>query len=191
MTQANIQSIIEKDIRKQLNPDKPLVIAIDGMAGSGKSTLAKGLANHFKGAIIHMDDFFLQDHQRTQDRLSEVGGNIDYERFEEQVIHSILNQKDIDYHAYNCQSKTMTLKTISHHQSLIIIEGAYALRPDFRKHYDLTYLLMIEANEQVKRLKKRNPDMIQSFMNQWIPMENTYIDHMDLIHQVDRVFYIE
>jgi uridine kinase len=191
MIKTNIQSIIENDIRIQLKKKKPIIIAIDGMAASGKSTMAQRLSKSFDGEIIHMDDFFLQDHQKTQERLSEIGGNLDYERFKQEVIQSLLHQRDIHYQAYNCQSKTMTSKTIHYQQSLIIIEGAYALRPEFRTYYDLTYLIMIEPTEQIKRLEKRNPHMIQSFINQWIPMENTYIDHMDLINQADRVFYIE
>jgi hypothetical protein len=31
--------------------------------------------------LFHTDDFFLQPHQRTRERLESVGGNIDYERF--------------------------------------------------------------------------------------------------------------
>jgi hypothetical protein len=35
--------------------------------------------------IFHMDDFYLQGRQRTYERLNEVGGNVDYERFAKEV----------------------------------------------------------------------------------------------------------
>lgn len=35
--------------------------------------------------LSHMDDFYLQGRQRTYERLNEVGGNVDYERFAKEV----------------------------------------------------------------------------------------------------------
>ena len=32
-----------------------------------------------------MDDYFLQPYQRTEERLAEPGGNVDYERFKEEI----------------------------------------------------------------------------------------------------------
>ena len=45
-------------------------LAIDGPCASGKSTLAKTLADIYRCPVVHMDDFFLQPHQRTHDMNS-------------------------------------------------------------------------------------------------------------------------
>ena len=63
-----------------------LVIAIDGKCATGKTTLAARLASGLDADVIHMDDFFLPPAKRTQQRLSEPGGNVDYERFMEEVL---------------------------------------------------------------------------------------------------------
>ncbi len=48
-------------------------LAIDGPCASGKSTLAKTLADIYRCPVVHMDDFFLQPHQRTPERLAQPG----------------------------------------------------------------------------------------------------------------------
>ena len=40
-----------------------------------------------------MDDFFLRPEQRTEERLKEVGGNVDRERFLEEVARPLTNKK--------------------------------------------------------------------------------------------------
>lgn len=57
-----------------------------GPCASGKSTLAETLADIYRCPVVHMDDFFLQPHQRTPERLAQPGGNVDYERFDAQVL---------------------------------------------------------------------------------------------------------
>ncbi|MBQ2308773.1 MAG: hypothetical protein II373_04265, partial [Clostridia bacterium] len=57
-----------------------VVVAIEGGSASGKSTLAEMLSEIYGCSLIHMDDFFLRPEQRSEQRLSEIGGNIDRER---------------------------------------------------------------------------------------------------------------
>ena len=59
----------------------PFTVAIEGGSASGKTTLSQLLETIYDCTIFHMDDFFLQPHQRTPLRYAEVGGNIDRERF--------------------------------------------------------------------------------------------------------------
>ena len=63
-----------------------VTIAIDGRCGSGKTTLANKLKAYFDCHIFHMDDFYLQEYQRTQERYNEPGGNVDRERFKKEVL---------------------------------------------------------------------------------------------------------
>ena len=63
-----------------------LLIAVDGRCASGKTTLAATLEEETGCNVVHMDDFFLRPEQRTPQRLAEPGGNVDYERFRQEVI---------------------------------------------------------------------------------------------------------
>ena len=63
-----------------------VMVAIDGKCTSGKTTLASKLAEIYDCNVFHMDDFFLRPEQRTSERFAEIGGNVDYERFQEEVL---------------------------------------------------------------------------------------------------------
>jgi uridine kinase len=102
------------------------------------------------------------------------------------VIQSIKNREDIHYHQYDCQRKTMTEKLIKNDYHLLIIEGAYALREEFRDVYDLTYLILVNSRTQIQRIKTRNELLFERFVQEWIPMENKYIETFDLKKVVNR-----
>ena len=84
---------IEELLEKHKDSSEPILVAIDGMCGSGKTTLGEYLHQVFDCNLFHVDDFFLRLEQRIPERLQEVGGNVDYERFEETVLY--LSEKDI------------------------------------------------------------------------------------------------
>ena len=77
---------IRKKIDELLTQKDMVVVAIDGKCTSGKTTLASKLAQIYDCNVFHMDDFFLRPEQRTPERFAEIGGNVDYERFREEVL---------------------------------------------------------------------------------------------------------
>lgn len=64
----------------------PFLIAIDGRCAAGKTTFAEKLSSIMECSVIHMDHFFLRPEQRTKERLAQAGGNVDRERFMEEVL---------------------------------------------------------------------------------------------------------
>ena len=83
-----------------------VVIAIDGVCGAGKTTLAAKLAEHYDCNVIPMDDFFLRPEQRTPARFAEPGGNIDYERFYEEVLLPLREGRAFFYRPFDCKTFT-------------------------------------------------------------------------------------
>ncbi len=149
-------------------------IAIDGMCGSGKTHLATLLSTYYDSNIIAMDDFFLQSHQRTQKRLSEIGGNVDYVRFNDQVIKGLLSRQSFSYQLYDCQLETLDRWLTINPKPLTIIEGSYSMHPLFIDFYDLLIFLKVDKHIQTERIQNRNPGLFDRFINEWIPMENQY-----------------
>lgn len=88
---------IRQLLEEKKGSDEPLLAAIDGRCGSGKTTLGEYLKQVFDCNLFRMDDFFLQMEQRTPERLREVGGNVDYERFEETVLRPLLQKEQVCY----------------------------------------------------------------------------------------------
>jgi len=154
----------------------PYVIAIDGMSGSGKTTLAERLHQEFPNSnLFHMDDYFLQPHQRTPKRSEEIGGNVDYERFKDEIILHLGDSNGLYYHTYDCHTQTLSSKKHVAQKPLVIIEGTYSQHPYFGDVYDLRIFCEISKEEQRKRIAKRNGlQMLERFVNEWIPKENLY-----------------
>ena len=83
--------------------DKALLVAIDGRCGSGKTTLGEYLKQKFECNLFRMDDFFLREEQRTPERLAEIGGNVDYERFRKTVLVPVVQKRPVLYQPFSCQ----------------------------------------------------------------------------------------
>ena len=162
-----------EQIKQLLKEKEYVVIAIDGCAASGKTTLAKKLSNMFNASVIHMDDFFLPLEKRTEERLNTPGGNIDYERFKEEVVNNLDN--DFTYNVFNCSIMKGDKEVCVKKTNWLIIEGSYSLHPYFGKYYDLSIFLDIDKNDQINRIRNRDGEfMLKKFVDKWIKYETNY-----------------
>lgn len=172
---------IFKTIDELIAKSDSVSIAIDGNSGAGKSTLAQYIHSKYDSNLFHMDDYFLRPEQKNQDRLKEIGGNIDYERFLMEVIHGLKSNSEFSYQTYNCKTlkldKVLKVKV----KKLNIIEGVYSMHPKFIDIYDLKIFLEIDKKTQIERILKRSGElMLNRFINEWIPMENKYFNEMNI-----------
>lgn len=163
-----------KEIENKLKSNKKIIIAIDGPCASGKSTFAKKLVEKYNGSLFHMDDFFLPEVLKTEERLNEIGGNVYYERFKSEIIDK-LNDLEISYQPFNCKTQELDNRINEVLNNLIIIEGSYSLHKTLRDSYDIKIMLEVDYEEQLKRLKKRTSEALyKRFVNEWIPLESKY-----------------
>ena len=164
-----------------------VIVAIDGKCTSGKTTLASKLAEIYDCNLFHMDDFFLRPEQRTPERFTEVGGNVDYERFQEEVLLPLKSGKAFSYRPFDCSTFTLAVPVSVTPKKLNIIEGTYSHHPYFGTPYDLKILLTVDEETQRKRILQRPTFLHKRFFEEWIPMENRYFnvllisDRMDII----------
>ena len=159
---------------QQLGPQGG-VIAIDGPAGSGKSTLAGILSYILATPSIAMDHFFLPPALRTPERLAEIGGNIHHERFLEQVVPHF--HRAFQYPIFDCRKMEYHGQRDIPPSKWHVVEGSYSHHPALGEYMGLKVFLDISPEEQLTRLEKRNPKLMDQFINQWIPMEEKYFDH--------------
>ena len=167
------------------------IIAIEGGSASGKSTLADILKEVYACNVIHMDDFFLRPEQRTQERLLEVGGNIDYERFSLEVLAPLAKNETVCYKPFDCAKQAFGEAITLHPDKLTIIEGVYSMHPSFGEYYDLSIFLNIDPVYQKERILARNsPAFAQRFFEEWIPLENLYFSKTNIMERADTVLPI-
>lgn len=172
-TAQNVQAVIER-IERVYTERERVFVAIDGPCTSGKTTLATVLQRRFGGNVLHMDDFFLRPEQRTLERFAEPGGNVDRERFEDEVLAPLAAGKIAQYRPWDCHTGDFAASHNVEPARLTIVEGSYSMHPALRGYYDLMICLTIDSGEQLRRLEARNPRMLQRFIDEWIPLENRY-----------------
>ena len=170
---------VKQQIDTLLQKKDFVTVAIDGKCTSGKTTLATKLAEIYDCNVFHMDDFFLRPEQRTPERFAEVGGNVDYERFHEEVLIPLQAGKPFSYRPFDCSSLTLSDPVRVVPKKLNIIEGTYSHHPHFGSPYDLKVLLTITPELQRQRILQRPRFLHQRIFQQWIPMENRYFAVLD------------
>ncbi|MBE6932551.1 MAG: phosphoribulokinase [Ruminococcaceae bacterium] len=169
-----------------------VVFAIEGGSASGKTTLSRLLEQLYDCTVFHMDDFFLRPEQRTPERYKEPGGNIDRERFLEEVLLPMAQNQEVIYRRFDCSTFSLLPPEIIVPQKLTVIEGAYCMHPELAGYYDLSLFLETSPELQKKRIHKRNsPEMAERFFTQWIPLEHRYFDAFQIKERCDYKICIE
>ena len=169
-----------------------VLVAIDGGSASGKTTLGALLQSIYACPVFHMDDFFLRPEQRTPERFSEPGGNVDRERFLSEVLLPLREGKAVDYRRFDCKTFAIAPPRRIEAGRLNIIEGAYAMHPDLAPYYDLTVFLAVSAEKQRERILKRNaPAQAELFFDRWIPFEQRYFAALNVPERCDLTIFLD
>lgn len=168
-----------------------VTMAIEGGSASGKTTLSKLLEEIYGATVFHMDDFFLQPWQRTKQRYAQPGGNVDWERFLEEVLIPLKDNRNIAYRRFDCSTFEIAHPVNKKPSDVNVIEGAYSMRPELEDYYDFSVFLNVSSKLQKNRIEKRNtPQMAERFFEQWIPMEHQYFEKMNVKERCDMVIDI-
>ena len=178
---------IQERIDALLAEKAQVLVAIDGNCTAGKTTLAGILARQYDCNVFHMDDFFLRPEQRTAARYEQIGGNVDYERFMEEVLLPLKTRKEFSYRPFDCGTFTLTDPVCVMPKQLNIIEGTYSHHPYFGDPYDLKIFLTVSPDIQRQRVLERPEFLHQSFFDAWIPMEHRYFSALQIREQADIV----
>lgn len=179
-------NILLKTIEELSHEKDHLIVALDGRCASGKTTLAAYLKESMECNIIPMDHFFLQPHMRTPQRLSQPGGNVDYERFFTEILLPLKTGEKFTYQPYNCKKQSLDSAIEVVPAAITIIEGSYSCHPYLRNSYDLKVFLSTPADEQKRRITERNGENgWEMFRKRWIPLEELYFSNLEIDKQCD------
>lgn len=154
------------------------IFALEGKCASGKTTLSSKLENV---TIIDVDEFFLRKELKTEQRLNEIGGNIDYDLYEE-CLKKIKPNCTICYKIFDCQTQEYTTKEVVIKDKVLLV-GVYSYHQKVRKYIDKLLYLIVDEKIQYERLKQRV--MFNRFITEWVPLENKYFNSYDFIANAD------
>lgn len=181
----------KETLQKRLSEKERVLLAIDGPCASGKTGFAEKLSREFDGIVIHMDDFFLRPEQRTEARYAEPGGNLDRERFSEEVLLPLKKGELFSYRPFDCEKMALGDPVAVPMKKLFIVEGSYSMHPYFGKPYDLSIFLTVSPETQKHRLELRSPEKLDRFLSRWIPMEEAYFDAFSVRERCDYILNSE
>lgn len=151
-------------------------VAIDGPCASGKSTLGAFLSEIYQCPLLHMDDFFLRPEQRTPARLSEPGGNVEYERFRQEVLAPLCRGDCARFRPWQCRRGEFGPQILVEPCPLTVVEGSYSLHPALRDAYHLRVWAEAPWPVRYQRLQDRDSQggLLEQFLQHWIPLEERY-----------------
>ena len=188
MYESSVTESIILKTKELLKEKRPVIIAIDGRCASGKTTLADTLSKSIDCNIIHCDDYYLQPFQRTKERYTEPGGNLDRERLIAEVLTPISQGRRPLYQPFDCRRMCLADAVRLTEKDIYIIEGSYSCHPLLREFYDFTVFLTTDIETQTQRIRKRNgEDRLSDFINIWIPLEERYFEAFEVEEKADFV----
>lgn len=155
-------------VRGLLKKKEHILIAVDGRCAAGKTTLAGHLQSIMDCNVLNMDDFFLRPEQQTRERMDEPGGNVDYERFQKEVLLPLFRGECFSYRPYDCHTQTLKALNKVVLKRINIVEGSYSCHPALWEYYDLHIFLSVDHKEQLHRIAQRNEDTAELFKEKWI-----------------------
>ena len=178
-------------IDRKLPSSSRVMLAMEGGSASGKTTLSGLLSRIYGCTVFHMDDYFLRPEQRTPERLAEPGGNVDRERFYEEILKPLAEGNPIRYQRFDCHTLSLQPPVEVVPTPLTVVEGAYSMHPLLADHYDLSVFLRISPDLQRQRILNRNgPGMAERFFSMWIPLETAYFEALDPAGRCDLILEV-
>lgn len=173
------ESVLYPLIDGYLRSGRPLTLAIDGCCAAGKTSLALRLQQKYHCPVFHADDYFLQLHQRTPERLSQPGGNMDRERLLQEVLLPLSRGEDAVCRRFDCAAMALLPPVRVPYAPFQIVEGSYCMHPDLLPYYGRSVFLRISpALQRVRILRRTSPEKARQFFDRWIPMEQLYFQQL-------------
>ena len=175
----------------KLSEKESVIVAIEGASASGKTTLSGILEEVYDCNVFHMDDFFLRPEQRIPSRFEEIGGNVDRERFAEEILVPLIKNETVNYRPFDCSAQKVGEVISVTPKKLNVVEGVYSAHPAFSEYYDVLVYLDITPEYQKERVIIRNGEKLaKRFFEEWIPLENKYFSGTDVKAKANLIFEI-
>jgi uridine kinase len=166
-----------------LETGRTVLAAIDGPGGSGKTALAGSLQLTLDGAkvlvsVVEVDDFFLPSADRPRGGPSEkpIGGDFDWPRLRDQVLHPLRRGQSARYDRYDWgRDELLEVREVPP-GGVVIVEGIYSSRRELAALYDLRIWVECPRELRLSRGLERDGEAARSpWEEDWMPSEDRYV----------------
>ncbi|MFJ7663531.1 P-loop NTPase fold protein [Lysinibacillus sp. NPDC097162] len=160
---------VTTEIMKRFNSpergERPLIVAIDGLGGVGKTTfvnkLASALENDCVVNVLHIDDYIVESEKRyntgNEEWFEYYYLQWDIKFIKESLLKIHNGHLDLTLPFYNRAMNTV-INSKKHFvlNSILLIEGVFLQRNEWRRFYDYTIFLECPKHVREERVLKRD-----------------------------------
>ncbi|WP_028887746.1 nucleoside/nucleotide kinase family protein [Tenacibaculum ovolyticum] len=156
----------------QEKKDKPIRIAINGIEGTGKTVLAEKLIKYLNSENLNaiqvsIDGFHFNKEVRYKQGRNSAKGYYEDSYDEIVFVEKVLKSSQTDFPNYTTATHNLetdeylSLEPIKlENNSILITDGAYLFKPNYRNHWDLKIYLKTSFEIAIKRGVERDKDSL-------------------------------
>lgn len=159
MSMKELTTKLIEEFHSKRTMNRSFVIGIDGLGGSGKTSLAKELyrdliVKNLDVVLVHMDDYILERNKRYQTGYPEwyeyYHLQWDTEMLRNELFQKLRTSKELSLPMYDKQNDSISIRKITvNPQSIILIEGIFLQRIEWRKYLD--YVIYIDCPRELRK----------------------------------------
>ncbi len=174
-----------------------LVFGLDGLSRSGKTTLSQKLCKSLKEKnishqIIHIDDHIVERtkryHTGHEEWLEYYQLQWDIEWLTKYLFGKLKISGELNLPFYDLESDTTMLKTIQlPMHGVIVIEGVFLQRKEWRSSFDKIVYLDCPRTERFLRESEEAQENLSKFTNRYWKAEEFYLSTVSPKEQADLV----
>jgi uridine kinase len=156
-----------------------VLVAIDGLAGSGKTTVTDALVAADPALrVLHADELQQPQAEGEWDTWSpqQAAANFVLEAPLRDLLATLAAGRPAEYRAYDWSAHRLGPAATVTPGGVLVVEGAYTLRPSLRGFYDLK--IWVDCDEQVRAARMgARPAPSPGWLQAWREGERFYVTH--------------
>lgn len=144
-----------------------------------RQRIAAMLAQRLAGRLCIWMTFTCRLNSARRNGEAEPGGNVHYREVFSGSNAVFKRAETFHYGKFSDEILDIAEEITIEPGSLLIVEGAYSMRPELRNAYDLTICVLSPAELQKQRLIRREGEEgYLEYRDLWIPLETAYLEHL-------------
>lgn len=189
-------AILFKKIPKAEQGQK-VVLGIDGLSRSGKTTIVRNIEQHIQeknilACVLHIDDYIVERERRyntgNEEWYEYYNLQWDVEWLKENLFKKLKETNELQVLTYDNSSDSQQLhKIIIPDTCLVIIEGVFLQRKEWRDYFDFMIFLDCPREERFNRESVETQNNFGKFEKRYWKAEDYYMETVTPIEQADLV----
>ncbi|WP_371068821.1 kinase [Sediminibacillus sp. JSM 1682029] len=193
--EENISNVVK--MFPEVERNQKVVIGIDGLSRAGKTTFVQSIERHMQEkkipvCVFHIDDYIVERKSRYHTGY-EAWYEYYYLQWDIKYLRKYLFERlkdttELPLRTYDDCSDTQSLQTVIIPDTcLIIIEGVFLQRKEWRHHYDFMIYLDSPREKRFHRESNSARSDREKFEKRYWKAEDYYLETVSPLEQADIV----